>query len=461
MSIAVVHVIPSLARGGGSLGTLAAIKQVASADPDIDAKVVSLAAADPRMLEEAAAREVPIIEAPSPRRLAAELTGADIVQLSYWNHSALYDLLRGGLPPCRLVIWFLAGGSAPHAASPELVGFADRAVSASPVEDGGALIPELPCLTDHARVAAVEPRAHEGFVAGYIGTVDPVKMHPDFVRMCVAVERPDARFVVCGGGGGFPALAAEAERLGARESFDLRGWVDDVGAELAGFDVFGYPLRRDNYSTAELVLQEAMMAGVPPVVLPHGGAGALVEDGRTGIVAADERDYSRAIDRLAADPELRRRLGSAAREHALESFSAPAVARRWIELYGALLEEPKRERPWPGPPVRTGAELFVASLWGHGAAFEASMRSADAEEALAADEAVAAASPPLVSGDGGVLDYRSRFPDDPWLRLWSGLVLDAMGRPAFAAGELAAARGLGIDPARVEPRLAALTGAAA
>ncbi len=62
----------------------------------------------------------------------------------------------------------------------------------------------------------------------------------------------------------------------------------------------------------------------------------------------------------------------------------------------------------------------------------------------------------LVSGDGGVLDFRRRFPSDPHLRLWSGLALRAQGRNAFAAGEFAAAARLGCDRARL--RLAAVGG---
>ncbi len=281
-------------------------------------------------------------------------------------------------------------------------------------------------------------------------------MHADFVALCAAVRRPDARFVVCGSGAGFGAIAAEAERLGIRERFELRGWVDDVGAELAGFDVFGYPLCAGNYSTAELVLQEAMAAGVPPVVLPYGGAAGLVEDGLSGLVAADEREYPRAIERIGADPELRKALAAGARERARTGFSAAAAARRWAQLYGEMLAAPKRARRWPGPRPNGGAELFIAGLGPRPGPFAASL---DGDQA--ADDVIAASPPALVSADGGVLDYRRRFPDDPHLRLWAGLVLDGIGRPALAAGELQAAIGLGIEPARVEPRLAALTGTGA
>lgn len=452
----ILHVIPQLSRGGAARGVLTA---VAALPEPLRARIVSLRPADPGL--RAAARDggVAVIEEPGRERLDAELAAADVVHIDFWNSPELQELLCRGLPPCRLVLWFHVGGATvPQLVTDELVALGDRAVASGPMP-GREGLELLPVVLDATRVAAVEPRLHDGFVAGYIGTVDPVKMHPRYVELCAAVERPDARFVVCGSGAGFTAIAAEAERLGVRERFELRGWVGDVGAELAGFDVFGYPLRPDNYSTAELVLQEAMMAGVPPVVLPYGGAGALVEDGVTGLVAADERAYPRALERLAADPALRRRLGAAARGHARAALSALAVARRWAELYGELVERPKRPRAWPGPALSRGSDIFLAALGPAREPFGASI--AGAGGSAAADDAIAASPPPLAWGDGGILDYRRRFPGDGWLRYWAGLVLEAAGRPALAAGELAAAVRLGVDPARAEPRLATLTEAAA
>lgn len=452
----VAHVLPRLSRGGGSRCTINCITAAGA-----DAQIISLREAEPELRDELAGRGIALLDAPGREQLAAALAAADIVQVDFWNSPELYELLCGELPPCRLAVWLLVGGDgAPQVVTDELVEFADRPINAD-VAPGRGEIDRIGATLDGARLEAVASRPHEGFVVGYIGTVAATKMHPDFVALCAAVGRDDARFVVCGSGDGFGAIAAESERLGIGGRFELRGWVDDVGAELAGFDVFGYPLRADNYSTAELVLQEAMLAGVPPVVLPYGGGAGLVEDGRSGIVAADEREYSRAIERLGADPELRRTLGAGARERAHSEFSPAVAGRRWAGLYGEMLQSPKRSRRWPGPEPRSGAELFIAALGARSGPFAASLRAEDGAAGCDADERIRASSPPLVLADGGVLDYRRRFPDDAHLRLWAGLVLEQIGRPALAAGELQAAARLGIDPVRVEPRLAALTGALA
>jgi hypothetical protein len=342
----------------------------------------------------------------------------------------------------------------------ELVDLADRVIASAPVSTDIPWLPELeeiPAVLDPDRLRA-RPRGRRGpLTVGYIGTVDPAKMHPDFVSLAARVRAEGVRFAVCGDGDGYARLDAEARRLGVGDRLELRGWVEDVGKALAGFDVFGYPLCRDNYSAGELVLQEAMAAGVPPVVLPYGGAARQVEDGRTGLVAADEDDYVAKLELLAADSALRAELGAAARGHALRTWSADAIARRWTAVYDELLESPKRSPRWPGPRFESGAELFVSSLGPEGGAFRESLEGGDAESDLAVRRSPAV----LVRGDGGLLDFRRRFPGDPHLRLWLGLALAGQGRPALAAGELAAARRLGMDATRIERPLAELTGAPA
>jgi hypothetical protein len=224
---------------------------------------------------------------------------------------------------------------------------------------------------------------------------------------------------------------------------------------LAELDVFGYPLCEDNYSASELAMQEAMYAGVPPVVLPHGGAARLVDHGRTGLVARDEDEYALAVEYLHAHPEERRRLGRAAHEHAVATWSPEVVARDWAAVYAELLGHPKRSRSWRRDPTLApaareapGAARFVESLGERAGAFRTSLLSDDEERVLAAEQEIAASTPVLAGADtGGVLHWRRHYARDPYLRLWSGLVLEQQGRPALAAGEFAGARAAGIDRA--------------
>jgi len=232
-----------------------------------------------------------------------------------------------------------------------------------------------------------------------------------------------------------------------RNRFDLRGYVEAIAPVLAELDVFGYPLAPGNYSTSDLALQEAMRAGIPPVVLPHGATRRLVEHGVTGLVARDEAEYPRAIEHLHANPAVRLRLGRNARE---AHTRAPAdVSAEWEAVYVELLERPKRPRP---ASLRGGAQAFVASLGGSAPEFAASLAGTGTEEA---ERRIAAAPQALASAAaGGVLHYRHRYPSDAHLRLWSGLILGEAGKHVLAAAELKAACDLGCDAPRVRAHLA-------
>ena len=157
----------------------------------------------------------------------------------------------------------------------------------------------------------------------------------------------------------------------------------EIGQALKEIDVFGYPLSEDNYSTGELVLQEVMYAGVPPVVLPHGGARHLVVDGECGLVARDANDYVAALVRLRDDAALRQRLGRNAAAYARRHFGARVAAQKFEPLYHQLMKQPKSisnsKNDAEDSLLRkhAGAGLLIRSLAEHGLAFRLSIVSSD------------------------------------------------------------------------------------
>ena len=119
---------------------------------------------------------------------------------------------------------------------------------------------------------------------------------------------------------------------------------------------------------------------------------------------------------------------------------------------------PKRERQpliEPSAGRSPGAERMVRGLGPEAELFRTSLDGPESD-AMAADRRIAQMTSPISLGDGGILDFGRRHPDDPMLALWSGLFLGAHGHPALAAGQLAKARGLGCPPARIDPHLKAL-----
>lgn len=409
-----------------------------------------------------------VLDAPDSAALRAALQESDLVLVHFWNTPELYEWLRTDLPPLRLSVWFhVAGDQPPHIITRDLIEFSDCAVAsgdhtlASPrlknlPNEVRSKLDLVPPGADWERLDGFEPNPHESFNVGYIGTVDFVKMHPDYVRMSSQANIPNAQFVVCGSGAGFPTLQRQAKAAGAAQRFQFRGYVENIQSVLRVLDVFGYPLCPENYSTAELVLQEAMYAGVPPVILPYGGAARLVKHSQTGLIVENETEYARALEYLHSHPEERARLGRNARAYAQEFFGAGNTAQQWHVIFEKMLQQPKRSRRWNQSHAtqESGAELFIRALGDSSPQFRVSMSSTAEDERIAHERLIALSPPVLSNGDGGILRYRLYYPGDAYLRLWSGLVLQAQGHPALAAAEFVAARRLGLNEPRVSLYLA-------
>jgi glycosyltransferase involved in cell wall biosynthesis len=96
--------------------------------------------------------------------------------------------------------------------------------------------------------------------------------------------------------------------------------------------VVACPSFREGYGVA---CAEAMAHGKPVVASEVGGLRELVEDGETGLLVTpgDVEALRAALERLLADPELRRRLGRSARRRAVERLSWETVTDRIVQVY--------------------------------------------------------------------------------------------------------------------------------
>jgi glycosyltransferase involved in cell wall biosynthesis len=109
----------------------------------------------------------------------------------------------------------------------------------------------------------------------------------------------------------------------------------------AGADVFALSSYSENFG---IVVLEAMACGVPVVVTPEVGlANAVITTGAGLVVDGDPETFGRAIAKLLADPEMRRRMGEAGRAAARERFSWAAVAEQMEGLYLELAHGAKSE----------------------------------------------------------------------------------------------------------------------
>ena len=137
----------------------------------------------------------------------------------------------------------------------------------------------------------------------------------------------EARLSIVGDGPLRPALQAQAVRLGVADRTTFHGALPhaETLALIASATVLAapsLPARDGDREGLPTVILEAMARGVPVVATTEAGVPEAVEDGVTGFLVAPS-DAAALADRLArvlTAPDLRARLGAAARAVAAERF---------------------------------------------------------------------------------------------------------------------------------------------
>ena len=165
----------------------------------------------------------------------------------------------------------------------------------------------------------------------------------DLIR---AVADLDVHLLIGGDGPMRQALGQLVDSLGVVEKVTFTGEVPD--ADLPGLyasaDLFVLPAN----SRAEafgIVLLEAMASGLPCITTELGtGTSFVVEDGVTGMVVPPKSppDLRIAINRLAANPDMRELYGRAGRERVVKEFSPEVLLRRVMAVYDEVLANHRR-----------------------------------------------------------------------------------------------------------------------
>jgi glycosyltransferase involved in cell wall biosynthesis len=131
------------------------------------------------------------------------------------------------------------------------------------------------------------------------------------------------------------AIAALPDGVDARKLGHLP--AERIPEILGAADVFVLNSRSEGMPNS---LLEGMATGLACVSTDIPGSRDVLADGGGVMVPVDDPDaLARELERLAADPDERSRLGAEARRVIGRSFSIAAVARRYAETYAELLAE--------------------------------------------------------------------------------------------------------------------------
>ena len=123
----------------------------------------------------------------------------------------------------------------------------------------------------------------------------------------------------------------------------FRPWSEATeAAELATADIGISWLPDDAWSQGKCGLKvlQYMAAGLPVVANAVGVQARMVVHGETGFLADTPNEWCAAVEQLANDPQLRRRMGAAGRRLVEEEYSVSAGAGRWRAVLDQLAGVP-------------------------------------------------------------------------------------------------------------------------
>lgn len=186
-------------------------------------------------------------------------------------------------------------------------------------------------------------------VASFVGRITRQKGVPHLLKAAQLFDE-DVQLILCAGAPDTPEIAAETEALVEKLRAQREGifWVKDmlppekIREVYAASDVFVCP---SIYEPLGIVNLEAMACETAVVASRVGGIPEVVVDGETGtLVDYDEndpetfeRDLAEAVNKVASDAALSKRMGAAGLARAREKFSWSTIAQETVDVYKTLL----------------------------------------------------------------------------------------------------------------------------
>ncbi|MBS3935647.1 MAG: glycosyltransferase [Sulfuritalea sp.] len=199
-----------------------------------------------------------------------------------------------------------------------------------------------------------------------IGYFSGTKTHEEDFMQCaeslgrVLRENPDAELLIVGQLDLPPALAEMESRIQYRPLMPHQ----EMLVELSKIDINLAPLELGNIFTdckSELKIFEAALFGIPTIASPTSTFAAVIENGKTGYLAATPEDWYAALTELVRDHGLRHRIGVAAREIIATRYAITTTVEEAKTIYDAAISGRLRRRPEcsltpvvdAGPPLIT------------------------------------------------------------------------------------------------------------
>ncbi len=197
----------------------------------------------------------------------------------------------------------------------------------------------------------------------YLLFVGRITRQKGIIHLVRAIEwiDPSLQIVLCAGAPDTPEIGAEMAAGVAHAAAARPGiiWIREMVSRAEAIELYSHAALfccPSVYEPFGLINLEAMACETAVVASAVGGIPEVVLHEQTGLLVdphiapgtfepadptAFARDLAAAINRLAADPALARRLGAAGRARVLAAFSWDSIAETTLALYRSVLQQAK------------------------------------------------------------------------------------------------------------------------
>jgi glycosyltransferase involved in cell wall biosynthesis len=269
-----------------------------------------------------------------------------------WSIHHSLTSLANEKPMTRLVISMLSRlSSHTHAISycsmasatqHEAVGFDPRRRVVIPNGIDCAEFQPAPGAREALRAAIGAPEGR--LIIGHVARWHPMKDQTRIIEVVKTLtdQKLDVHAVIIGEGHAEGPVRAAAREMGVDDRVSTLGVRNDVPALAPGFDLY---LLTSKWGEAfPLAVGEAMACGVPAVVTDVGDCAWLAGDPERVAPPGDSAAIAAACAAiLQLEPDARRRLGLACRNHVIDNFGIDNYVRRHLDLYEMALAGEKKQ----------------------------------------------------------------------------------------------------------------------
>jgi glycosyltransferase involved in cell wall biosynthesis len=259
-----------------------------------------------------------------------------------WFHH--YDRHRSGI-----VRWLLGDKLDRLMRQAALVTVGNAYLGARAHAAGARRVLTLPTAVDPARYPVIDPAPDKPIpTIGWIGapvTAAYLELVRAPLEALVAAGTADVALIGAGDAA-MPGLTAR--RL---------PWSEDgEAAGIRDFDIGVMPLADTPWERGKCgyKLIQYMACGRPVVASPVGVNRDIVEHGVNGFLADSPEDWRAALERLCADPALRRSMGAAGRAKVEQRYARTIVGEQIVEAMRGIIES-RPDAPTPRPSCRAGS----------------------------------------------------------------------------------------------------------